>query len=142
MKRPSNPPVAAPISITLIALTMIALSLACGYSSKPTAPAVAGTMPVIAELAPASVNSGQPDFLLAVNGSDFAAKAAINWNAAALPTTYVNATQLTAIVPASSIATSATVMITVTNPAIAGSGAYGSGGTLAETSLPATFAVH
>jgi hypothetical protein len=54
----------------------------------------------------------------------------------------VSASQLTAIIPASSISTAATVTVTVTNPGTAGTGAYGSGGTLAETSNAMSFTIN
>jgi hypothetical protein len=54
----------------------------------------------------------------------------------------VSANQLTMAVPAAAVATSTTVSITVTNPATSGAGMYGSGGTLAETSSPMSFAIN
>jgi hypothetical protein len=127
-------------AVLLAALT--AFTLACGYSSKATTPAVAGTMPSIAELAPDSTNSGEPAFILTVNGSNFSTNATINWNGTAQTTTHVSANQLTATIAASDIETPATVPVTVTNPGTAGTGAYGSGGTLAETSSAMNFTVN
>jgi hypothetical protein len=130
-------------SLFTVSLTaLIAMTLACGYSSKATTPAAAGSMPSIAEVAPSTVNSGEPEFLLTVNGSNFSAKATINWNGVAQSTTDVGASQLTANIPASLISTSGTIAITVTNPGTAGTGAYGSGGTLAETSPAVTLTVN
>jgi hypothetical protein len=80
--------------------------------------------------------------MLTVNGSDFSSKATINWNGTAQTTTYVSASQLTATIAASDIATPATVPITVTNPAISGTGIYNSGATLAETSSAMNFTVN
>jgi hypothetical protein len=127
-------------AVLLTALT--AFTLACGYSSKATTPAVAGTTPTIAELAPASTNSGEPGFILTVNGSNFSSTAKINWNGVAQTTTFVSASQLTATIDAADIATPAVVPVTVTNPGTAGTGAYGSGGTLAETSSPMNFTIN
>jgi IPT/TIG domain-containing protein len=127
---------------TLLLAALAAFTLACGYSSKPTTPAVAGSMPTITELAPNNVNSGEPSFILTVNGSNFSTTATINWNGTAQTTSYVSASQLTATIAATDIAAAATVPITVTNPATSGSGAYGSGGTLAETSAPMNFTVN
>ncbi|MGB8597683.1 MAG: IPT/TIG domain-containing protein [Candidatus Sulfotelmatobacter sp.] len=127
-------------AVLLAALT--AFTLACGYSSKATTPAVAGTMPSIAELAPDSTNSGEPGFILTVNGSNFSTNATINWNGTAQTTTHVSANQLTATIAASDIETPASVPVTVTNPGTAGTGAYGSGGTLAETSSAMNFTVN
>jgi hypothetical protein len=47
-----------------------------------------------------------------------------------------------ATVSAAQIANSGTVPVTVTNPATAGTGAYGSGGTTAETSAAVNFTVN
>ncbi|MFZ0770376.1 MAG: IPT/TIG domain-containing protein [Candidatus Sulfotelmatobacter sp.] len=127
---------------TLLLAALAAFTLACGYSSKATTPAVAGSMPSITELAPDNVNSGEPAFILTVNGANFSNNATINWNGAAQTTSYVSAAQLTATISATDIATPATVPITVTNPATSGSGPYGSGGTLAETSAPMNFTVN
>jgi hypothetical protein len=66
----------------------------------------------------------------------------VNWNGAAQTTTMVSANQLTMAVPAAAVATSTTVSITVTNPATSGTGMYGGGGTLAETSSPMSFAIN
>lgn len=127
-------------TVLLAALTVF--TLACGYSSKATTPAVAGAMPAISALAPDNTASGGPTFTLTVNGSSFSAAATINWNGAAQTTTHVSANQLTAAIAASDIANPATVPVTVTNPGTAGTGIYGGGGTLAETSTPMNFTVN
>jgi len=120
---------------------LLAVSLACGYSKPATTPPVAGTMPAIAELAPASTTHGMPAFVLTVNGTDFSGNATIYWNGAAETTTVVAAgTQLMTTIPASDIATTGTATVTVTNPGTAG-GIYG-GGTAAETSAPMTFTIN
>jgi hypothetical protein len=129
-----------PIKITVLAV-LLSLALACGYNTKTT-PAMAGSMPTIAALSPSGTAAGSPAFTLTVNGSNFGSKAVVNWNGAAQTTTMVSANQLTMAVPAAAVATSTTVSITVTNPATAGAGMYGNGGTLAETSSPMSFAIN
>jgi hypothetical protein len=124
----------------LVALT--AFSLACGYSSKTGAPPVAGTTPTITELAPDNVDAGGADLLLTVNGTHFASDAKVNWNGAAQTTTYVSASQLTATIPAAATATAGAASVTVTNPAHAGTGPYGGGGTLAATSTAVDFTIN
>ncbi len=81
---------------TISLLTLIALTLACGYSSKNYAPAP-GAMPAIALLNPGGATAGGDAFTLTVNGSNFAAKAVVNWNGVAQTanTTYVSGNQLT-----------------------------------------------
>jgi IPT/TIG domain len=125
----------------ILLLTLTALTLACGYSAKTT-PAMAGTMPTIAALSPPNATAGGPAFTLTVNGTNFGGKAVVNWNGAAQPTTIVSANQLTVAVPAAAIATSGAVSVTVTNPGTPGTGLYGGGGTLAETSMPMSFTVN
>lgn len=128
---------------TTLLVPLLALTLACGYSSNSTPP-VAGTVPAITQLSPDSAAAGDAAFMLTVNGSNFATKAVVNWNGVAqtVGTTYVSANQLTVAVPASAIGTAGTVPITVTNPATPGTGQYGSGGTLAETSQPMNFTIN
>jgi hypothetical protein len=124
----------------LTALT--AFTLGCGYSSKATTPSTPGTVPAISQLAPDTMNDGGAAFVLTVNGSSFSSTAVINFDGAAQTTTFVSANQLMTTVPASAIATAGTVPVTVTNPATAGMGAYGSGGTTAETSAPMNFTIN
>ncbi len=127
---------------TMCLLTLIALSLACGYSSKTTPPA-AGTMPAISQLSPDSASAGGSSFMLTVNGSNFASKATVNWNGTAqTATTYVSGNQLSVMIPASAIENSGTVQVTVTNPGNPGTGIYNTGATLAETSASVSFTIN
>src|SRR5580704_2975207 len=71
-------------------------------------------------LVPTSTVPGGPAFTLTVNGTGFVSGAVVNWNGSALTTTFVNGSQVTAIVPASDIANAGTVSVTVTNPAPGG----------------------
>lgn len=127
---------------TVLLAGLLALTLACGYTSKGTTPPVAGAIPAITALVPNNTNAGGSDMLLTVNGDTFNVDAMINWNGTALATTYVTAGQLTATVPAADIATAGSAAVTVTNPGHAGGGIYGSGGTTAETSGPMTFTIN
>lgn len=131
-----------PVTSTLL-LALIAFTVACGYSSKTTPP-VAGTIPTISALAPSSATAGSGAFTLTVNGTNFGSKAVVNWNGVAQTsnTTFVSASQLTVAVPASAIMTAGTVTVTVTNPGTTGTGLYGGGGTLAETSSPMDFTIN
>jgi hypothetical protein len=121
----------------LVALT--ALALGCGYTSKPTP----GAMPAISQLNPDSVKAGGAPFILTINGSNFASQAVVNWNSTPQnTTTYVSGGQLTVGIPASLITNPGTVQISVTNPGTSGTGMYGTGGTLAETSASVGFTIH
>ena len=127
------------IAKTMILAGLLTLGLACGYSSKKTTPPVAGTMPTITALAPSSMTAGS-SFVLTVNGTNFNSNAVVNFNSVAQSTTFVSANQLTANIPASSVATAGSAMVTVTNPGTGG-GIYG-GGTSAETSNSMTFTIN
>jgi hypothetical protein len=122
---------------------LIALTLACGYSKK-AAPPTAGTVPAISQLSPDSTNAGGPAFAMTINGTNFSSKAVVNWNGAAQTsnTTFISSKQLTVSVPAAMIASPATVQISVTNPGTTGTGLYGGGGTLSETSTPMSFTIN
>jgi FG-GAP-like repeat/Putative Ig domain len=67
-------------------------------------------------LVPSSTAPGGSAFTLTVNGSGFISGATVNFNGTALTTTFVSGSQLTASVPAASIASAGTASITVTNP--------------------------
>ncbi len=60
-----------------------------------------GIPPVISTTTPSSVTSGTPGFFLTVNGSNFQPGAVVYFNGNAVPTTYVNSSQVNAQVPAS-----------------------------------------
>jgi hypothetical protein len=128
------------VKATLL-VTLTALTLACGYSSKTTPP-VAGSVPTIAALSPASMAAGSAAFTLTVNGTNFGSQAVVNWNGAARATTFVSGNQVTAAIAAADVATAGSAAVTVTNPGTPGTGMYGSGGTLAETSNPMSFTIN
>jgi hypothetical protein len=78
-------------------------------------------------LGPDSETHGDLAFVLTVTGTNFSTRAVINFNGAAQTTNQV--TQLTATFAATDIDSAGTMPVTVTNPATAGTGTYGSGGT-------------
>ena len=69
---------------------------------------------------PTATAPGGSTFTLTVNGTGFVSGAVVSWNGTALATTFVNSSQLTATVPALSIASAGTALITVSNPAPGG----------------------
>lgn len=108
---------------TILLGTLIAATVACGYSSKNNGTG-GSNMPAIAQLNPSSTTHGDPAFTLTVNGSNFASNAAVNWNGTGQTTTYVSTGQLTISVSAAAVANAGTVQVSVTNPATGGM--YGS----------------
>ena len=124
---------------TILFGILLALTLACGYGSKNYRSG-ASNMPAILQLNPDSTNAGASTFMLTVNGTNFASKAVVNWNGNAQATTYVTSGQLMITVPASAVANSGMVKVTVTNPATSGTGMYG-GGSPAMTSQALDFTI-
>lgn len=129
---------------TVLLIALCAFTLACGgySSSKTAAPPTAGTAPTITSLSPNSATHGDAAFVITVTGTNFSTKAVINFNGVAQTTNQVSTTQLTATIAVADIANAGTMPVTVTNPAVAGTGLYGGGGTLAETSSPMNFTVN
>lgn len=72
----------------------------------------------ITSLSPNSATAGGSQFTLYVYGSAFASNAVVLWNGSALSTSWVSATEVTAIVPASLIATQGAASVTVQNPSV------------------------
>ena len=69
--------------------------------------------PVLSAISPGSAIAGSAAFTITATGTNFTGSSIINWNNTALTTTYVNATSLTAVVPASNIASVGTDSIIV-----------------------------
>ncbi len=80
----------------------------------------ANPVPVLTSLSHTSIPTGSGQITLTINGSGFLPDSVVKWNGAALTTTYINATQLTAVVPADSLTQAVTASITVVNPAPGG----------------------
>jgi hypothetical protein len=73
-------------------------------------------VPTITTISPASATAGSAAFTLTVNGTNFINTSTINFNGSPRTTTYISATQLTAAISASDIATAGSYNVTVTNP--------------------------
>ncbi|MCC3155373.1 IPT/TIG domain-containing protein [Hymenobacter sp. BT770] len=111
---------------------VIAVTTPTGTATSTTSFTVIAPNPVatITTLAPATAIAGATAQTLTVNGTNFLATSVVNFDGAALTTTYVSATQLTAALPATALATAGAFNVTVTNPAPGGG-----------TSAAATFTV-
>jgi sugar lactone lactonase YvrE len=91
-------------------------------SANDVATILAGSPPTITSLNPSSATSGGTGFTLTINGTTFVPGATAIWGNTPLTTTFVSASQLTAIVPASLIATAGTVSVAVTTSGGASAG--------------------
>jgi hypothetical protein len=84
--------------------------------------------PTLGQVAPSAATAGSGDTTLTLTGSDFLSSSTVDFNGAALATTFVSNTELTAVVPAADLASAGMAAITVVTP---GPG----GGTSAPQSL-------
>ena len=72
--------------------------------------------PTLASLTPNSALLGSPDTTITLTGTGFFAASVAQWNGSNLATTFVSATQLTALLPAANLAAAASASVTVKNP--------------------------
>jgi Domain of unknown function DUF11/FG-GAP-like repeat/Putative binding domain, N-terminal len=79
--------------------------------------------PTVTSLQPATAVAGSAAFTLTVTGTNFVNGSKVSFNSAAATTTFVSASQLTAAIPASAIATPGSAPVTVTNPSNGGTSA-------------------
>lgn len=79
-----------------------------------------GAAPSASSITPNLVQAGSAAFTLTVNGTGFNTGSTVNFGGAALTTTYVSSTQVTAAVPASAIVNYGWAPVTVSNPSPGG----------------------
>ena len=87
-------------------------------------------LPVISSISPSSAVAGGPDFTLTVVGSGFVTDSRVRFGNSNRDTTFVNASQLSALIRDNDIRNPGTVSVTVENPDPGGG-----------TSAPATFTI-
>jgi alpha-D-ribose 1-methylphosphonate 5-triphosphate synthase subunit PhnH len=92
-----------------------------GYTRLATSPTVTAMgNPTASSLSPASAAPGGGNFTLTVTGSNFTPSSVVRWKGVDKPTSYVNATRVTAAIPAADIAVAGPAAVTVFNPAPGG----------------------
>ncbi|MHB1134855.1 MAG: Ig-like domain-containing protein [Chloroflexota bacterium] len=77
-------------------------------------------LPVVSAVTPLARRAGGEGFTLTVEGQDFAPVAVVRWNGVDRPTTYVDATHLTAEIAAADLRTVGEAQVSVHNPAPGG----------------------
>ncbi|HEY5329457.1 MAG TPA: FG-GAP-like repeat-containing protein [Acidobacteriaceae bacterium] len=88
---------------------------------NPAGAATANAVPFLNQtLVPTSVSPGGGALTLKVTGAGFVWDATVNFNGTPLTTTFVDSEHLSALVPATDVATAKTASITVANPAPGG----------------------
>jgi len=113
--------------LVILGMANIVFLAGCGGSgtsqslaNQPTPPTPTVSTPTITTIWPSTVVAGDGDFTLTINGMNFVAGSTVNFGGAAPPTTFVAGMEVTAAIPASSIASTGTLAVTVTNPAPGG----------------------
>jgi hypothetical protein len=108
------------VTLGIVSLVFLA---GCGGGSKSLGnqpPPPTPTTPTITTISPNSAAAGGAAFMLTVNGTNFVASSMVNFGGSAPATKFLSSTQLTAAIPAASIASTGTMAVTVTNPAPGG----------------------
>jgi YVTN family beta-propeller protein len=100
-------------------IVCLLLLAGCGGGTSPSSSG-SNLTPTITTISPNSSVAGSAAFTLTINGTNFIAGSMVNFGGSAPATTFVNSTQLTAAIPAASIASTGTPAVTVTNPAPGG----------------------
>ena len=72
--------------------------------------------PTLLSISPTSITAGGSGFTITCNGQNYISSSVVNWNGVGLTTTYVSASQITAVVPSADYASGGTASVTVTNP--------------------------
>lgn len=102
---------------TVVALIALLLLLVPASSQSGTPP---NPVPVLYPLSPSATVPGSSPYTLTVTGEGFVSGSTVYWNGAALATTVVTSSKLTATVPAASLSAPNTATITVISPAPGG----------------------
>ena len=110
-------------TLAILGIVSLVFLAGCGSGSKSVGnqpPPPTPTTPTITTISPNSAVAGGAAFTLTINGTNFVASSTVNFGGAAPTTTFVNSTQLTAAISASSVVSIGTSAVTVTNPAPGG----------------------
>jgi len=98
----------------------LVLACGCGGGTSQSVNNQPPPTPTITTISPNTTVAGGTAFTLTITGANFVAASMVNFGGSAPATTFVNSTQLTAAIPAASIASTGTPAVTVTNPAPGG----------------------
>ena len=108
--------------LTAVSTCVLCILSACGSGSNHSGgnPPPPPTTPTITSISPNTAVAGGAAFTLTITGTNFVAASTVDFGGSAAATAFVNSTQLTAAIPAASIASTGTPGVRVTNPAPSG----------------------
>ena len=98
---------------SVLAVYALLFLTACGGGSTEKSPAVPA---VLTSISPTSVAVGAGATTLQLTGSNFVSGSVVTFNGSDLPTSYVSATSLSAVIPSSSLNAGGTAEVAVANP--------------------------
>ena len=93
-----------------------------GTSSAQTF-TITNPAPTLTNISPNSATAGSGNTMITLTGTNFVSNSTAEFNGIAIATTFVNATKLTAVIPAADLTTVGTEPITVVNPGPGGTSA-------------------
>jgi 6-phosphogluconolactonase (cycloisomerase 2 family) len=114
---------AAKRKLVILGIVNLVLLAGCGGGAghvQSPPPSGSNPTPKITTISPNTAVAGGAAFTLTINGTNFVAGSMVNFGGSAPATTFISSTQLTAAIPATSIASTGTIAVTVTNPAPGG----------------------
>ncbi len=107
-----------PVGLEIVAAD--ASALPAPNAATPLDIAINNPVPTLTAINPTAALAGSGAFPLTVNGTNFNTTSIVQWNGAARTTTFVSATQLTAVITAADLLAAGTANVTVLNPAPGG----------------------
>jgi hypothetical protein len=84
-----------------------------GLTSNAVTFTITGDTPTVTSITPSTAVAGGPAFTLTVTGTNFTSTSVVQWNGNSRTTSFVDATRLTAAIPATDIAQPATATVRV-----------------------------
>ncbi|MBI5726974.1 MAG: hypothetical protein HY965_03935, partial [Ignavibacteriales bacterium] len=106
-----------PVDMAAQGLVQVTVFTPNGGSSSPLPftinPGVNSPVPVLRYISPVSCVPGSAGFTLTVTGKSFVAGSVVKWNNQNLQTTYISATQLTAVLPADNLVSAGNASVSV-----------------------------
>ena len=106
--------------LSLPLLLCLAPAFGCGGSNGGGGGSTQNPVPTLSGVTPNAVPAGSAAVTVTASGSGFISTSVIDWNGAALATTYLSSTSLTAQVPASDLGSAGAATVAVKNPAPGG----------------------
>ncbi|MGA8741751.1 MAG: hypothetical protein WB561_11260 [Terracidiphilus sp.] len=107
------------VSVCILSLCL-GLQIGCGSGGGSNSNDTQNPSPTLSSISPNSTNAGSAALTLTATGSGFISSSVVDWNGAALATTFVSGTALTAQLSASDVASAGTANVTVQTPAPGG----------------------